>query len=322
MYPYIMLIIGFILLIQGADCFVAGSSSLAKKLGISPLIVGLTVVAFGTSAPELTVSVTAGMKGANALAISNVLGSNLFNLLVVIGGCAIFAKQSSDPTLLKRDWPLSFFAMLALTLMISVDKVLSRMDGLMLLGGFFVVIFLQITQALLERKTEQNSPEDSTDMPKNWVIFVKIVVGIACIIFGGDFCVVYATEIAHIWGWSETVIGLTVVSIGTSLPELVTSIAATRRGERDIAIGNVVGSNLFNVLLILSISSILTPIPVEPVAIIDAMFLCFILLFVFSLALREKINRASGIAMVSSYLIYMSYVFYRETVEQGVSAIL
>ncbi len=311
MIPYIMLIIGFILLIQGADAFVAGSSALAKRLGISPLVVGLTVVAFGTSAPELTVSVTAGLKGANALAISNVLGSNLFNMLVVIGGCAIFAKQSTAPSLLKRDWPMSLFAMGALTCMIALDKVLTRIDGLLLLTGFFVVIGLQLSQALRER-SPQEVTEEQEKLP---VIFVKCVVGIVCIIFGGDFCVVYATEIAHIWGWSETIIGLTVVSVGTSLPELVTSIAATRRGERDIAIGNVVGSNLFNVLLILSVSSILTPIPVETIAIVDAVFLCLIGGFVYLLAVQEKINRTSGIAMVSSYVIYMTYVFYRETVQ-------
>lgn len=309
MIPYIMLIIGFILLIQGADAFVAGSSALARRLGISPLVVGLTVVAFGTSAPELTVSVTAGLKGANALAISNVLGSNLFNMLVVIGGCAIFAKQSTATSLLKRDWPLSLLAMGTLTLMIAVDKVLTRVDGLILLVGFFVVLGMQLSQALKERSKE-DSTEEQEKLP---IIILKCVVGIGCIIFGGDFCVVYATEIAHIWGWSETIIGLTVVSIGTSLPELVTSVAATRRGERDIAIGNVVGSNLFNVLLILSVSSILTPISVESIAIVDAFFLCFIGVFVYILAVQEKINRTSGIAMVSSYVIYLTYVFFRET---------
>lgn len=321
MFAFVMLIVGFILLVQGSDQFVAGAASLAKKLGVSPLIIGLTVVAFGTSAPELTVSVTAGMKGANSLAISNVLGSNLFNLLVVIGGCAIFTEQSTNKALLKRDWPLFLGSVLALMLMISIDHSLSRLDGILLLIGFFTVISLQIKAGLKDRQAQLEAGED---MPESYTplgIALRVFGGMACIVIGGEFCVTYATEIALMFGLSETIVGLTVVSVGTSLPELVTSVAATRRGEKDMAIGNVVGSNLFNVLLILSVSSILSPIPVLSNAVIDVVFLMFISVFVFVLAYQNKINRTSGFAMLCSYVIYMIYVVLRD-LEPAVSVLV
>lgn len=312
MLEFITLLAGLILLVWGADHFVAGASALAKKLGIPPLIIGLTVVAFGTSAPELTVSVTAGMKGANSLAISNILGSNLFNMLVVVGGCAIFTPQKTDPSLLKRDWPYVIVSAMILAGMISVDRVLSQVDGLILFAGFFLVVGSQIRAGLKDRELLHAENDEIAQIDNPMIITFYILAGLACIVLGGDFCVTGATGIALMMGLSETVVGLTVVSVGTSLPELVTSIAATRRGEKDIAIGNVLGSTLFNILLILSISSMLTPIPVQTTAIIDSLFVVMICLFVFYLSKTDKINRSSGIAMVVSYGIYMTYVVMRD----------
>lgn len=312
MLAFIILIAGFILLVWGADHFVAGASALAKKIGIPPLIIGLTVVAFGTSAPELTVSVTAGMNQSNELAISNVLGSNLFNLLMVIGGCALFTKQKMDPALVKRDWPYTLAAVTLLSGMIIFDMELSRLDGAILFLGFFLVVGSQIMAGLKDRELLHAENEEISDMENPLMIAFNILAGLACIVVGGDFCVDGATEIALMFGLTETIVGLTVVSIGTSLPELATSIAATRRGENDMAVGNVVGSTLFNVLLILSISSMINPIPVEMNAVVDSIFVIIMCLAVFALAKSDKINRNAGIAMISSYLIYMAYVVIRD----------
>lgn len=322
MLSFIYLILGFILLVRGADDFVAGASSLARKMGIPALIVGLTVVAFGTSAPELTVSITAGMKGANALAISNVLGSNLFNMLVVIGGCALFAPQVTDKSLLKRDWPFTITACALLFLMIVLDWTLSRLDGLLLLGLFFFVITTQIRAGLQDRNALHAEQEDVSEIKNPVMIGLRIVMGLVFIVLGGNLCVESATEIAYLFGLSETIVGLTVVSVGTSLPELVTSVVATRKGEREIAIGNVVGSNLFNVLLILSISSILTPIQVERNAIIDSLFVVMISCFLFYFASKNKINRGTGISMLLCYVIYMVYVVVRDVYAVPVSVLV
>ncbi|MFI3255246.1 MAG: calcium/sodium antiporter [Eubacteriales bacterium] len=311
-FVFLMLLVGFVLLVWGSDFFVEGAAALAKKFGISPLIVGLTVVAFGTSAPELTVSVTAGMKGANELAVSNVIGSNLFNLLVVIGGCAIFSAQSTNKDLLKRDWPLFLLSVVVFGLMIVFDRNLSRVDGLLLLAGFFVVIGIQIKAGLAERKRNLEDNEGEEEQYTALGIWVRIILGCIAIVFGGEFCVTYASAIATMFGLSETIIGLTVVSVGTSLPELVTSVAATRRGEKDMAIGNVVGSNLFNVLLILSVSAALNPIPVRFESVVDVLFLLMMSVFVFFLAKKDNIKRNTGIAMLGSYLIYMVFVVYRD----------
>lgn len=317
MISFVTLLAGFILLIWGADRFVEGASALAKKLGIPPLIVGLTVVSFGTSAPELTVSVTAGLNGSNELAISNVLGSNIFNLLVVIGGCALFAPQSSDKSLLKRDWPFTIIASLGLVGMIAFDQVLSRLDGLILMASFFLVVITQVRAGLLERDSATPTELEGDKLRKPFTIFIYIFLGIFCIVVGGDFCVEAARDIALDFGLSETMVGLTVVAIGTSLPELATSVAATRRGEKDIAIGNVVGSTLFNILLILSVSSVLHPIVVERDAIVDAIFVVMMVLLVFILALQKKINRTTGIGMLCSYGIYMTYVVLRDMEPMG-----
>lgn len=320
MIAFITLLAGFVLLVWGADHFVAGASALAKKMGIPPLIIGLTVVAFGTSAPELTVSVTAGMNQANELAISNVLGSNLFNLLVVIGGCALFTKQTMDPSLLKRDWPYTLIAVSTLSAMIAMDMELSRLDGMILLAGFFFVVGTQIRAGLKDRALLHAENDEISDIENPLLIAFNILAGLACIMFGGDFCVSGASELAAMFGLSETIIGLTVVSVGTSLPELATSIAATRRGENDMAIGNVVGSTLFNVLLILSISSIINPIPVGMNAVIDSLFVIMMCLFVLYLAKTDKINRNSGIAMIASYTIYMVYIVMRDMQPMGAVA--
>ncbi len=323
MLAVVMLLAGFALLVWGADHFVASASILARKLGVPALIVGLTVVAFGTSAPELTVSVTAGLNQANEIAISNVLGSNLFNLLLVAGGSALVAPLVTDKTLLKRDWPASIIAAVALLVFIAFDGYLSRAEGLLLLAGFVVIVAMQISAGMKERnklKAQSIVPEEDDEEGKKiaeakygWLL-IQIVLSIACIIFGGNLTVNGATEIAYMIGLSETVVGLTIVAIGTSLPELVTSIMATRRGENDIAIGNVVGSNLFNLLLILGVSSSISPIAVASTAVTDVAVLVVVTVLLLIPAAKEKFGRKMGVTCIAGYAAYMVFILAREGV--------
>lgn len=311
MLDLVILLAGFVLLVWGADRFVEGASALAKTMKIPPLIIGLTVVAFGTSAPELTVSSTAGFKGANALAISNVLGSNFFNMLVVIGLCALFTPQVSDKSLQRRDWPFCIVATGVLAAMISFDGVLSRLDAGILLGGFFTVIGIQIYAGIKARQLNDDN-EDISDITDPVQIWWRIILGMVAIAGGGEFCVNGATGIAEMMGLTETIIGLTVVALGTSLPELATSVAATKKGESDLAIGNVVGSNLFNLLLILGVSGLLTPIPIANTAVTDVCVLFVVTVVVFFLSKKEQIGRTDGIFMLLSYVAYMTWVVVRE----------
>ena len=226
MLSFIMLVVGFALLVWGADKFVAGASALARRLGVSPLLVGLTIVAFGTSAPELAVSLTAALQGANEIAVGNVVGSNIFNLLVVAGLSAVVCPLVMDRTLLRRDWPLSLLAAVILCAMIAPDLTISRLEGAILLAVFALTLFLQIRAALKGRNTLEAETDEVTMPP----LMIGVNIGLACIIIGGQLAVNGATGIARMFGLSETLIGLTIVAIGTSLPELVTSLVAAKKG--------------------------------------------------------------------------------------------
>lgn len=301
----ICLVAGFALLVKGADWFVSGASGLARRLGVSPLIIGLTIVAFGTSAPELAVSVTAALDGANEIAVGNVVGSNIFNLLVVAGVSAILCPLAADRTLLRRDWPCSALAAIILTAMLMFGNNITRFESIILLVLFAGMLVWQIrgTSVPTENNAEEHRP--------GWLLAVGIVGGIACIVIGGQLSVNGATELARAFGWSESLIGLTIVAIGTSLPELVTSIVAARRGENEIAMGNVIGSNLFNILGILGISALLNPITVAPTAVIDAALLTVMSLVFWFVARRGTLPRAAGITMVMIYVAYTGYLIVR-----------
>ncbi len=295
---------GFLLLVKGADWFVSGASGLAHRLGIPPLVIGLTIVAFGTSAPELAVSVTAALRGANEIAVGNVIGSNLFNLLVVAGASAVLCPLVADRTLLRRDLPCSIFAALLLTGML-LDNSITRLEAIILLVLFGCMLTWQLCSA-------KSSPETGAEEHRSgWVLAAVIVVGIGCIVAGGEFAVRGATGLARAFGWSESLIGLTIVAVGTSLPELVTSIVAARRGENEIAMGNVVGSNLFNLLCILGLSAVLNPIVVAPTAIIDAALLTIVSVLFWLAARHGTLSRSMGFAMVVLYVAYTGYLIVR-----------
>ncbi len=314
MLPFIFLIVGFAMLVQGADYFVDGASALAHKIGISPLIVGLTVVALGTSAPELAVSITAGFQNANEIAVGNVLGSNLFNLLIVAGCSALVCPQIMDKELLRRDWPATILAILLLAGLTLQDRVISRSDGLVLSFFFLLVLGLQVISALREKRVRSEvevlSPLE-TKRQKPLMIFKNLVLGMVLIVLGSQVTVDCATVLATMMGLSETIIGLTVVAFGTSLPELVTSLAAARKGENDIAMGNVIGSNLFNILLILGVSATINPIPILNTGIMDMAVLLAVSVLLFIPALMNKFGRLVGGLSVVTYIGYTVWILMR-----------
>lgn len=308
MVSILLLTVGFAMLIWGADQFVAGASAAARKIGVPPLVVGLTIVAFGTSAPELAVSVTAALKGANAIAVGNVLGSNIFNLLGVAGLSAIVCPLTASRELVRRDWRLSIAATILLGGFLCSGMKLSRLEGGVLLVLFAALLIIQLGPALRVRKNVKNS--DNRAFPI-WKTVAQIMFGLIAIVLGGGWAVDGATGLAYRVGLSETVVGLTIVAIGTSLPELVTSLMAARRGENDIALGNVVGSNLFNLLFILGISAVLDPIHVQLVSIFDALFLAVTSMIFLIPARHGRIARAAGLSMVITYIGYTGWLLLR-----------
>lgn len=320
---YILLIIGFVLLIKGADFFVDGSSSVAKILKVSTIIIGLTVVAFGTSMPELSVSVTAALRGSNDLAVSNVLGSNIFNLLVVLGCCALVKPVAAKWSLLKKEFPFSILITIILLLVdsdFSIMKildgnqgfVLGRWAGLLFLILFVLYIYATVKSALRSRAEAKDMEEEEYKTMSPLKSGIYIVIGLIGIVWGGNLVVDSASNIALTFGWSQTFIGLTIVALGTSLPELVTSVVAARKGENDLAVGNVVGSNIFNILLILGVSSFITPITLDVTAVYDTIILIIASIVVYVSAIsKREIQRKEGILFLVCYFAFFLYVFMR-----------
>ena len=320
---YILLIIGFVLLIKGADFFVDGSSSVAKILKVPTIIIGLTVVAFGTSMPELSVSVTAALRGSNDLAVSNVLGSNIFNLLVVLGCCALVKPVAAKWSLLKKEFPFSILITVILLLVdsdFSIMKVLDgnkgfvlgRWAGLLFLILFVLYIYATVKSALRSRAEAKDMEEEEYKTMSPLKSGIYIVIGLIGIVWGGNLVVDSASNIALTFGWSQTFIGLTIVALGTSLPELVTSVVAARKGENDLAVGNVVGSNIFNILLILGVSSFITPITLDVTAVYDTIILIIASIVVYVSAIsKREIQRKEGILFLVCYFAFFLYVFMR-----------
>ena len=313
MLTYILLILGFILLIKGADLFVDGSSSIARLLRIPAAVIGLTIVAFGTSAPELSVSCSAALAGQNEIAISNVRGSNIFNLMVVTGACAAISAIPVNEGILKREFPFSIVvaALLLIFSLFGFGRLnIGRLEGLTLLVLFVLFVAIQVRDALKSRSENAEDPMEEVLSPLKSIVFV--VIGCIMIIYGGNFVVDSASEIAANFGLSETLIGLTVVAFGTSLPELVTSIVASRKGENDLAIGNVIGSNIFNILMILGISTSIHPVALQPSAVYDCIILMiFSILVLFFCWSKKRLARGEGIFMIILYAIYTVYIIMR-----------
>ncbi len=319
-FMYVWLIVGFFCLIKGADYFVDGASSVARLLKVPPIIIGLTIVAMGTSAPETAVSISSAIKNANALSISNVIGSNFFNLLVVTGICAAIKPVCMTKDLMKRDFPISIAITFLLLFLLGMSFLgggstiaLSRMNGIVLLVVFAAYLVLLIKNTLAQRARGEYEEEEIETYSSLKSVMLIIIGGVG-ISLGGQLVVKSATAIATTLGLTETLIGLTVVALGTSLPELVTSIVASRKGQNDLALGNVVGSNIFNILLVLGISSSVSPIVLTDMnVLVDLGILIVINLITFALAMRgRKLNRFDGIIMLVMYVAYMGYMIPRE----------
>ena len=310
----LLLIVGMVLLIKGADWFVEGASAIAKALKIPSLVIGLTLVSIGTSMPEFSVSLTSSLNGNIDMSFGNVIGSNIFNTFVVIGVSAIIIPLVVSKQMQKYDLPIlmGIYALLALFSFVITPGTIQVWESIIL----FSLTIIYTAFLILRSKGQKFEEENNTKKRKWWVNLILVAIGIAGIIFGGKLVVNNASKLAMAMGMSEMLVGLTIVAIGTSLPELVTSIVAAKKGENDIAVGNAIGSCIFNVILILGFCSILEPYVVNVSnlnTLIDVivMLISAIVVFLFSLK-SKKINRWQGIVMVLIYVVYFTYIVLRD----------
>ena len=326
---YILLIVGFFLLIKGADIFVDGAAAISKKLGIPSIIVGLTIVSLGTSAPELAVSIISSLQGNNEIAVGNVLGSNIFNTLMVLGVTIIIMPIIIKKATIKKDFLINsivttLFLILAFASIFGgKENYLSRIDGILLISlCIFYIVFLIMNvkkqknlinnQVEVELAIESDMKEEIKVVPN----IIKLIIGGIGIVIGGKVVVDSATAIALTFGMSDKLVGLTIVAMGTSLPELITSAVAALKGEEDMALGNILGSNIFNILLIIGVSSIISPIFVSATLIVDFLFLIMITLLIGAILFmskgeEKKFGKLEGLIFVALYLSYMIYIIFR-----------
>jgi cation:H+ antiporter len=313
---FLAVVAGFAILIGGADRFVIGASATARNLGVPPLIIGLTVVGFGTSAPEMLVSGLAAWYGNPGISVGNALGSNIANIGLVIGATALVAPISVHSKTLRREFPLLFIFM-TLALLLLLDGYLSLLDGVLLITGMFFMLYWITRIALRSRVSDPMQEEFAEEIPLHmpmWKAGLWLLVGLVLLLLGSRLVVYGATEIARWLGVSDLVIGLTVIAIGTSLPELAASIMCVLKNEDDIAVGNVVGSNMFNLLGVMGIPGLIMPFQVPA----EALSRDFVLMFVLTIALfgmsfgfggnHGRITRPKGAALLASFLAYMFYL--------------
>jgi cation:H+ antiporter len=312
---YLLLLVGFALLIKGADYFVEGSSKIAGLLNVPPILVGLTIVAFGTSSPEATVSIIAAIEGNADVAVGNVVGSNIFNITFVVGITAMINPLKVENATIRKEIPFTFLASIALFVMMgdlalqnATVNTISRTEGILLLLFFSVFLYYIIEVA---RNNRNSVVAETTE--KKWGKNIAFTLGgLAAIIFGGDLVVDNSIKIAYSFGMSETLVGLTIVAVGTSLPELVTSVTAAIKKQSEIALGNIVGSNIFNIFFVLGASSVISPLPVDGKILIDVilMLILTIVLFVFSRT-EFKIAKSEGGILAVAYIAYMVFIILR-----------
>ena len=300
-----LLVVGFVMLVKGADWFVDGAAGIAEKFGIPHLVVGLTIVAMGTSAPEAAVSITAALKGNAAITIGNVVGSNILNVLIILGLTAVITAVPVAASTVKIEIPFTLLVTALLWIMGSTGNVVGFLEGV-ILWTVFVGYLGYLFWMTMKDKAAEGSEKEQKPV---WKLVLFTLVGMALIILGSDVTVDAATEIALVLGMSQRFIGLTIVALGTSLPELVTSVSAARKGEADIAIGNIIGSNLFNILFVVGTTALITPVVFEPVFLIDTLIAAAAVIFLWLSVLRRRIlSRTSGIIMLAGYAVYFVYL--------------
>ena len=299
----LLLAVGFFMLMKGADWFVEGSAGIAKKMGIPQLVIGLTIVAMGTSAPEAAVSINASLKGNAGIAIGNVVGSNILNILIILGISAVLATMAIQKSTFCYEIPFMIFVTVVLNALGMTGEYVTRVEGV-ILWVLFIVYLLY-----LFRLAKQGSEEEHSEDRPVWKLLVFMILGGVLVVWGSDVTVDSATEIAKVIGLSERFIGLTIVALGTSLPELVTSVIAAKKGNADIAIGNIVGSNIFNILFIIGTASIIAPVMYQSVFLVDGIIavLAGVLLWV-SVAKTKSLRKPWGIVMLLCYAGYLGYL--------------
>ena len=296
----ILLVLGFILLLKGADWFVDGASSIASRFGIPQLIIGLTIVAMGTSLPEAFVSITAALKSNAAITIGNVVGSNILNVGIILGITALIRPLHIQNSTIKYEMPFMILVTFVLILL-GINTTISRLDGIIMwlfFLGYLYYIFKMSKNQMEETEIKQTNP-----------LFIPL--GLICLMIGSNFAVDAATNIAISLGVSQRFIGLTIVALGTSLPELVTSVTAAKKGNADIAIGNIIGSNIFNILFVVGSSALITPVPFEPNFIIDSFVAILIGLVLYICTKKTRVlDKKAGILLLITYSIYFIYLLY------------
>jgi len=314
MIPYLLLLVAFILLAKGADIFIEGASNIAQYLRVSPLFVGLTIAAIGTSAPEAAVSIKASLTGVNGIAFGNVVGSNIANICLAIGIAALIKPLHFESSTIRKENPFMIFITILMMFFVinftpqkTAFVTVSRLEGIIFLLLFVGFLFYLYRMAQQDRREKQTHEEAKTSLFKNISL---TVVGGAAIAFGGHLAVENATKIASLWGVSDKVIGMSVVALGTSIPEIVTSIVAVIKGKVSIAIGNIVGSNIFNILFVLGIASTIKPITLGSDVLIDvAVCLVVSLLFFASSRFLKSVGRIQGMIFIAIYAVYMFFLF-------------
>ena len=304
----VLLLVGFVFLIKGSDMFVDGASSIASLLKIPTVIVGLTIVAFGTSAPEAAVSITSSITGNNAMAVSNVIGSNMFNLLMVIGVSALLSELLMEKSVLDQDLPFLVGITALFAAFIVINWNISSIEGIILLIILAIYLYFIIRNAMKSSDAQQvEKPKLTT---KKSILFM--IIGLIGIVLGGDLVVDSASYIAIAFGMSETLVGLTIVAIGTSLPEFVTSLTALKKGENQLVIGNVIGSNIFNILFVLGASSAISAIPLDSSMLIDVIFMVVVtvICFIFGKT-QDKFDKKEGAILILLFAVYMGFAIWR-----------
>mgnify|MGYP004671467963 FL=1 len=301
---FLLLAVGFVMLIKGADWFVDGAAGIAGKFGIPQLVIGLTIVAMGTSAPEAAVSITAALDNSAGITIGNVLGSNIINILIILGISSVIIFLPVQKSTIGYEIPFMIIISVVLLVMGITGNTVSRLEGVILWVLF--IIYLLYLYKLAQKGNEEDNPGEQKSLP---VYILTAIFGAVVIVLGSKFTVKGATEIARMAGITERVIGLTIVAFGTSLPELVTSIIASQKGNTDIAIGNIVGSNIFNILFVVGTSALITPVPFESKFIFDAIFASFAgVVMLLAVLKNKKLTRIGGIVMLVCYAAYFVYL--------------
>ncbi|WP_422122365.1 calcium/sodium antiporter [Planococcus sp. X10-3] len=315
---YLLLLVGFALLIKGADFFVEGASKIAQSLRVSPLLIGLTIVAFGTSAPEASVSFIAAFEGNSAVAIGNVVGSNIFNITFILGVTALVFPLLVQSETIRKEIPFALLGAVALLVLISDiqlgssgSNLITRTEGIMLLLFFAVFLYYIFEVARKDRLNTEAAPNDAANGSKLKNSLLTIG-GLAGIVFGGSLVVENSIQIALSLGMSETLVGLTIVAVGTSLPELVTSITAALKKQVEIALGNIIGSNIFNIFFILGTSAAIHPLTVDSKIFQDVWLMILVSILLMILArTKYTISRVEGSVLTVIYIIYVVYIILR-----------